>query len=95
MGGIPRARPGQLKLQWGKLADHNPDFIGCHGEGVPKADVNMLFCFISQKIRRLDLDDPNNQLGFYDPSFIEELEARGYDTRTLKISVEKKLSAAT
>lgn len=93
MTGTPRARPGQLKLQWGKLADCAPDHIACRGEGIPKTDANMLFDFISAKRHRTDFDNPGNRLGIYDPSFLEELEARGYDIRTLKISIEKKLNS--
>lgn len=31
----------------------------------------------------------------WDPSFVKELEARGYDTTTLRFSVQRKASAST
>lgn len=83
MAGIPRSRDGELKCQWGKLADHKPDLIYTRGEGIPRADAHLLHSTISSK----DYSPMDKQ---WHPSFIEELEARGYDIKTLKISVQKK-----
>lgn len=83
MAGIPRSRDGELKCQWGKLADQHPDLIYTRGEGVPKSDAHLLHSAIASK----DYSPMDNQ---WHPSFIEELEARGYDIKTLKIIIQKK-----
>lgn len=81
----PRARPGQLKAQWGKLKDDNPDICYVWGEGVPKADSHLLHNTISSK-RHHPFDNS------WSDGFLEELEKRGYDLTTLKFSIEKKLT---
>ena len=83
MAGIPRSKDGELKCQWGKLVDCAPDIVICRGEGVPKTDGHLLHHVISSKDY-----SPFNKT--WHPSFIEELELRGYDIKTLKISVRKK-----
>lgn len=83
MAGIPRSRDGELKCQWGKLADRNPDLIYTRGEGIPRCDAHLLHNTISSKdYSPMDHD--------WHPSFLEEPELRGYDIKTLKISVQKK-----
>jgi hypothetical protein len=85
--GPPRARPGQLKVQWGKIADHDPDLVYARGEGVPSAD-GWLF---HDALTSPNWKGPLSRDKFaFDPSLLEELEARGYDIKTLKISIEKK-----
>ena len=83
MAGTPRARSGQIKCQWGKLADADPDLVLCWGDGTAKADANLLHHALSSK-------DYSPMDKTWHPSLLEELEARGYDLATLKISVEKK-----
>ncbi len=83
MAGAPRARDGQIKAQWGKLADQDADLVYVWGRGASSADAWLLHDTLSLK--------PYMQLTKeFCPSFLEELESRGYDLRTLKISVEKK-----
>lgn len=85
--GPPRARPGQLKAQWGKVADSDPDIVYVGGEGTTRADRWMLHHFIG----RPQFANPLSRDTFaLEPSFLEELDARGYDITTLVISVEKK-----
>ena len=85
--GPPRARPGQLKVQFGKVADHDPDLIYARGEGVPSADGWLLHdALVSPKWKGPLCADKFA----FDPSLLEELEARGYDITTLKISIDKK-----
>lgn len=85
----PRPRPGQLKVQFGKLADDGPDIIYARGEGIPSADGRLLHHFLSAPRAYFDLQARPFGIA-YEPSLIEELEARGYDIKTLKISIEKK-----
>lgn len=83
MAGVPRARPGQIKLQWANTAEDGRDMYCFRGPGVPKADANLLLWMAHKKHHSpLDRD--------WHPSLVEELEARGYDITTLKITVEKK-----
>lgn len=80
---MPKAKPGQLKAQWGKSPDDSsPDICYAAGEGVPNCDTHLLHNFLHHQ--------PYSQLTheFFD-SFIDELKKRGYDITTLKFSVEK------
>ena len=79
----PKARRGQLKVQWGKLRHDSPDIIYTHGDGTSRADSRLLHFMFSQ--------------GHYSPldktfgkSLYDELESRGYDLTTLKFSISKK-----
>lgn len=83
MSGTPRARNGQIKAQWGKLANHEPGIVYARGDGTSRSDSHLLHNLISSP-RFYPLSKE------WDKSFVEELDARGYDIKTLKISVEKK-----
>lgn len=91
----PKAKPGELKVQWGKLPHNNPDLCYCWGEGVSRADSSLLHYTFSSKRPVLSkcyeamLSGESSQISF-DPSFLEELEARGYDLTTLRFSIQKK-----
>ncbi|HDZ53376.1 hypothetical protein LCGC14_0043150 [marine sediment metagenome] len=84
--GTPRAKPGQLKAQWGKLRDEDADLVFSGGEGIPREDRHMLHSALSG-VRWMG---PLHDKWRSELSFIDELKARGYDITTLKISVEKK-----
>ncbi len=83
MAGVPRAREGQIKAQWGKLADCDPDIVLAWGDGASKSDAHLLHNLISSP-RFIPFSNE------WEKSFVKELEERGYDITTLKISVEKK-----
>lgn len=79
----PRAKPGQLKAQWGKIPDVAPDLCYAWGDGACRSDARLLDDALSGKTYspiRLE----------WNSSFLEELEKRGYDITTLKFSVQKK-----
>ena len=79
----PRAKPGELKVQWGKLPQDSPDMIFCHGGGgANKRDSALLHWVLAGQ-------RPNIRGGF-DDSLFDELEKRGYDLTTLKFSIQKK-----
>ena len=78
----PKAKPGELKAQWGKLPHDTPDMCYAWGEGVNRADARLLSNALGGKnyLPGLGLE----------PSLIDELEKRGYDLTTLRFSVQKK-----
>ena len=78
----PKAKEGQIKLQYGRVDGVN-DLVLVHGDGVPRCDRALFFSFLSSRSYSPAREE-------WDDSFLEELEKRGYDIKTLKISVEKK-----
>lgn len=52
--------------------------------------VNNVFCL--KRARPLTVDEAN-PFGLFDPDFIHDLEARGYDITTLRFSVERKATS--
>ena len=79
----PKAKPGELKAQWGKLAHDTADICYAWGECVSKADAHLLHnALSSEHLRHLD--------NKWTPSLLKELESRGYDLTTLKFSIQKK-----
>lgn len=75
--GTPRTKPGQIKVQRGKL-DAAIDICIYYGEGVPRCDRALIF------------NKLGSGSSYREKSFFEELEARGYDLDTLRFSIEKK-----
>jgi hypothetical protein len=83
-----KAKPGELRAYYGKPDRWSgPDVCYAWGPGVSKSDARLLHNVISSD--RLELDFPN--LGHkFGPSFIAELESRGYDISTLRFSIQMK-----
>jgi hypothetical protein len=81
------AKKNQLKAQWGKLPHESPDLIFSNGEGTSSADRSLLYYMFCSDRQRWDYE--KNGMAF-DPSFVKELENRGYDIKTLKFSIQKK-----
>jgi hypothetical protein len=69
------AKPGELKVHWSKRAKDIMYSWG--GEGACRGDGNWLNSWLSY------------HKGF-ESNFLQELENRGYDVTTLKISVKQK-----
>ncbi len=92
--GKPRAKNGELKVQWGVLPDNNPDICYIWGEGVKSCDSNLLYYMFGTKRQHLlhgdEIVENNGQLIKWEKSLLEELDARGYDLTTLKFSIQKK-----
>lgn len=79
----PRKQDGMLKCAYGNLRGEL-DIIYTWEEGVPKCDSRLLhWAFAGNHPSVLN----HNEL---DPSFIEELEKRGYDITTFKFSIKLK-----
>lgn len=84
----PTVRAGELHVYWGREArGENPDVIYHSGDGVPKCDRRLLHYALSCDRMETDLDNGGIK---FSPSFIAELERRGYDITTLKFSIRKK-----
>lgn len=91
-----QAKPGELKAQWGKAETYeDPDLCYAWGAGIRTCDGRLLHSALTQKWSRTNYDAPLGSPRFmwsvYDPSFVEELESRGYDLTTLKFSIQKKV----
>ncbi len=78
----PKANPGELKAQYGKLKHDSPDIIYAWGDGCSSADARLLHYVMSREWYH-----PAD--GTWGDSFIKELEKRGYDITTLKFSIKK------
>lgn len=86
---VPKAKPGELKAQWGKLPHDSPQLCYVWGEGVAKADSHLLHCTLTVDWPIRNWKEKGGPIE-YEPSFVKELEARGYDLTTLKFSIQKK-----
>lgn len=85
-----KAKPGELRAYYGLADGDGPDVCYAWGDGVAKADGRLLHGILS--CDRMMLDFPN--IGHkYGPSFLKELEERGYDITTLRFSIQKKSRA--
>jgi len=82
--GKPRAKFGEIKIKWGYSAREGEDFFMCYGGHIGgRRDSRLLFYTLT--------DRPFDRMTEkYRPSLMDELERRGYDTKTLVISVQKK-----
>lgn len=87
--GTPRIpkKDGVIRFQYGRN-DGECDFLVLWSNGVPKCDTRLVMNAFTSK--RLSLDYSNASGVSFDDSFIDELEKRGYDTTTIKFSIEKK-----
>lgn len=83
----PKAKPGELVARWGKV-DGMVDVCYNWGDGIGKCDASLLNTVIACKRFRPSLNNPGGYEA--DPSFLDELTARGYDLTTLRFSIQKK-----
>jgi hypothetical protein len=79
---IAPAKPGELRMQWGTVKGaRDADTCYVWGPGVERADARLLDHAVF--LPRYD------HWGRESPSLADELTARGYDLRTLRVSVRK------
>ena len=88
------AKPGQLKVQWG-VPDRGsmPSLVYLWGgDGAAKSDARILSDAIERPQLERDYDKGTimNPAIKEVPSLAAELEARGYDLTTLKVTIERK-----
>jgi hypothetical protein len=95
---IPKVRPGELAVKFGKPGRWNttPDVCYCWGPGVNQCDGSLLYLFFGVDRLETDYDAPLGSPRYLwtksAPSLLKELEARGYDLTTLRFSIQKKPS---
>lgn len=89
-----KTKPGELKVYYGKLSHDDPGIIYSWGEGIPSPDVSLVNMVLSgNRIRLLYGKEREEHFGAsytFDKSFIDELDARGFDITTFKFSIQKK-----
>lgn len=74
----PTAKPGELKVVFGK-ADGDLDIFYCHGgAGAARPDARMLSSFFE------------SLEGLHGNTLRQELELRGYDITTFKFTIQQK-----
>ncbi len=78
---------GKIVFRFG-LLDGQEDLCVSYGHGVPRCDRSLVMSQMTQKVMRFD---NLNGKPYFEDSFIEELEKRGYDISTLIFSVQKKV----
>lgn len=85
----PTARPGQIKIAYGRIDRHNnPDLCVAWGPGTDmKCTGRLIMNAITEKTLHAKFPGPGHE---YRPSLVDELEARGFDITTLRITIEKK-----
>lgn len=79
----PKAKDGELKLQWGKLPHDEPDVCIAWGDGASKRDGHLMFNALCGARNRFNS-------ATQDCSVIEDLAARGYDLETIRFSIQKR-----
>jgi hypothetical protein len=88
----PNAKPGELKMQWGKLPGDCPDMCFAWGDGCSKRDGNFLHYVLASARPTHNRDEHGRPM--FDKSVLEQLDERGYDLTTLRFSIRKKPSNA-
>jgi hypothetical protein len=78
------AKPGELKAAYGRDEGGTVDVCFAWGPGCDKADARLLYSTLSYERPASPLrpDEPGI-------SFLDEIERRGYDLKTLKITIQK------
>lgn len=78
----PKVLEGQMKFQRGKI-DGDVDMCIFYGDSIPRCDRALVMNAFGSGHYSLSTKKTM-------PSFLEELEARGYDLDTLKFTIKKK-----
>jgi hypothetical protein len=76
---IPIAKPGQLKVGWGKVDKQTPEIAYAFGGGGTSTSDCRILCRAFEETEV-----------FSGRSLAEELDARGYDLSTFRFSIELK-----
>ena len=84
----PKVTDGQMKVQKGRIDGDYPEMCIFYGDNVPRCDRALVMNAFFSERQHTDL---STRRPVFSPSFIDELEARGYDLDTLKFSIERKM----
>jgi len=81
----PKVEAGEIKMQIGK--DYGDvDMCVFFGDNIRKCDVKLMLNYICSERPNFVINGTSEMR----PSLIDELERRGYDMDTLRISIKKK-----
>lgn len=84
----PKAKPGQLVVAWGRVDRHsNPSVVYAYPDRDGKSDSRLLCDALEGERYQPTLSRPGYTV---EKSLLEELEERGYDLTTLRITISKK-----
>jgi hypothetical protein len=84
----PKAKPGQLVVAWGRVDRHsNPSVVYAYPDRDGKCDSRVLCDALEGERYQPTLSRPGYTV---EKSLLEELEERGYDLTTLRITISKK-----
>lgn len=85
----PTAKPGEIKIVYGRVdRDNNPDLCVAWGPGTDmRCTASLMMHAITEKTLRAKFPGPGHE---YHPSLVDELEKRGFDITTLRITIQKK-----
>jgi len=88
----PVAKTGEIKICWGRVDRYNnPDLCVAWGDGTDmKCTGRLIMNSITDKPLRPKFPGPGYE---YTTSLVDELEARGFDITTLRITIQKKEGA--
>ena len=95
-------KPGRLSVRWSKAREHGVsrlngemgDVLYEWGDGCGKNDGGLLHYHLG--VGRLEHSFDNDSVKYVvGKSLLEELHDRGYDLRTLKFSIKKRITART
>lgn len=73
--------PGELKIEW-----RGGEIVAIHGGSNPALESIEDAEYVLNRLTSTD----NSPFGDSDPSFVEELEERGYDLSTIEFSIKLK-----
>lgn len=86
----PTARHDELLMQWGRMPKDVPDICYAWGPGCERADARLLHCMLASQKPDVRAHPLFSKML---PSLLEELEARGYDLTTFRLSIRKRQPA--
>lgn len=82
----PKVDTGEIKFRRGSL-DGEVDMLIYFGDDIPRCDRALVMNVLCSERQHTDLSTMRPK---FEPSLIDELEARGYDPDTLQFSIRKK-----
>lgn len=86
------AKPGEVLFFYGRLRDDNPDHIGMWGgEGATKRHSNAVMYGMTGP--RIEADATGGRGWKFGNSFLADLDAAGFDTKTIEFSIRIKKPA--